>query len=229
MQCCAFHARHELHQPRITDIEDEPVDDLVAQVAMCHLAPLEAEGCLHLIAFAEEAYGLVLLRLVIVLVHRDGELDLFDDNDFLFLACGSLALVFFVEELAVVLNLADRGNGIGRDLHEIEHTFAGHLEGVERRHDSELLPILVNHADFACADAFVGADDRLGGTFFYWWNKSPPQRAIGRAMRLFGLSAASEIVALERKVYHFPEDSLFQMLSRKSVLRISWNDLSPQM
>jgi hypothetical protein len=192
VQCCAFHARHELHQPGITDIEDEPVDDLVPQVAVCHLASLEAEGCLHLIALAEEAYSLVLLRLVVVLVHRDGELDLFDDNDFLFLACGSLALVLFVEELAVVLNLADGGDGIWRDLYEIEHTFAGHLKGVKRRHDSELLPILVNHANFACADAFVGADERLGGTFIYWWNKSPPQRPIGLAMRVVWIGAAQK-------------------------------------
>jgi hypothetical protein len=44
---------------------------------------------------------------------------------------------------------------------------------------------------------------------------------------LFGLSAAQEKVALERKVYHFPEDSLFQMTSGKSVLRIICSGLLP--
>ena len=192
MQGCAFHARHELHQASIPDIEDEPVDDLVAEVAMCHLAAFEAKGSLHLVAFAEEAHSLVLLRLVVVLVHRNGEFDLFDNDDLLLFAGSSVTLVLLVEELAVILDLADGRNGIRRDLDQIESAFAGHLEGIERRHDPELLPVLVNHADFACADAFVGADERLGGTFIYWWNKSPPQRPSGLAMRVFGLGAAFE-------------------------------------
>ncbi len=192
MQRCAFHAWHELYQASVADIEDESIDDLVAQIAVSHLAALEAEGGLHLVAIAEEAYSLVLLRLIVVFVHCDGELHFFDDDDLLLLACGPIALVLLVKELAVVLDLADGGHGIGRDLNQIEGAFTRHFKGVKRRHDPELLPILVNHANFACADAFVGADERLGGTFIYWWNKSPPQRPIGLAMRVVWVGRNSE-------------------------------------
>lgn len=192
MQRCAFHPWHEFHQTCVADIEDQAVNDLITEVPVCHLAALEAQRCLYLIAFTKEAYCLVFLRLVVVLVYRHGELDLFDDNDLLLLARCALALVFLVEKLAVILDLADWRDCVGRDFYEIERAFPSHFKGVERRHDSELLPILVNHADFACADAFVGADERLGGTFIYWWNKSPPQRPIGLAMRVGWISVTQK-------------------------------------
>jgi hypothetical protein len=92
----AFHAGHEFHQARVTNIQDEPIDDLVAEVAMGHLAALEPQRRLYLIALAQKADGLVLLGLVIMFVDGDREFDLFDDNDFLLLACGAVALVLIV-------------------------------------------------------------------------------------------------------------------------------------
>jgi hypothetical protein len=64
-----------------------------------------------------------------------------------------------------------------------------------------LFAVLVDNADFACADAFVGADERLGGTFINRWNKSPPQRAFGSLCICIGLGAPSSLkVALQREV-----------------------------
>ena len=116
-----------------------------------------------------------------MLVDRDGELDFLDDDDLLLLARGAVALVLLVEELAVVLDFADGRDGVGRDLDEVEGALAGHLEGFERGHDAELLAVLVNDADFAGADAFVGADEGLCGTFIDRWNSRPPQRARRRS------------------------------------------------
>jgi hypothetical protein len=191
MQRGAFHAGHELHQAGIADIQNEAVNDLVAEVAMGHLAALEAQGGLDLVAFSQETDGLILLGLIVVLVDGHGELDLFDDDDLLFLAGGAIALVFLVEELSVVLNLADRGNGVGGDLYQVERALAGHLEGVEGSHDAELFAIFVDDANLAGADAFVGADKRLGGTFINRWNKSPPQRIFSAAMRCLGFRCKS--------------------------------------
>jgi hypothetical protein len=113
MQRCAFHARHELHRTSLADVHDQPIDDLVAQVAMGHLPAFEAQAGLHLVAIAQKANRLVLLGLVVMLVHGDRELDLFDNDDLLLLACSAVALVLLVEVLAVVLDLADRRNGVG--------------------------------------------------------------------------------------------------------------------
>lgn len=184
---CAFHAGHEFDQPGIADIENEAVDDFVAEVAMGHLAALESEGCFNLVAFAEKADGLIFLSLVVMFVDGDGELDLFDRDDFLLLAGCPFAFVLFVEEFAVVLNLADWRNGVGGDLYEVEGTFACHLEGIKRRHDAKLFAVFIDNADFSGADTFVGADKRLRGAFINWWNKSPPQRDFVPAMHCSGI------------------------------------------
>ena len=132
----AFHARHELDDAVVADVHDEAIDDLVAEVAVSHLAALEAEAGFDLVAFGEEANGLVLLGLVVVFVYGDGELDLFDDDDLLALASGAVGLVLLVEVFAVVLDLADGRDSVGRNLYEVEGLFAGHFEGFERGHDA---------------------------------------------------------------------------------------------
>src|ERR1700761_7780571 len=136
MERGAFHAGHELNDACLADVGDEAVDDLVAKVAMRHLAALEAKAGLYLVAFGEEADGLVLLGLVVVLVDGDGELDFLDDDDLLLLAGGAVALVLLVEELSVVLNLADGGHRVGGDLDEVERALACELQCVEWGHDA---------------------------------------------------------------------------------------------
>ena len=158
MQCSAFHAGHELHQTGVADIQDQPIDDLVTEIAVSHLSPFEAQGSLNLIALAKKAHSLVFLGLIVMLIHRDRELDLFDDDDLLFLAGRAVALILFVKELAVILDLTDRRNSVRRDLYEIERSLAGHLEGVKRSHDAELFAVFVDDANLAGADAFIGAD-----------------------------------------------------------------------
>jgi len=112
MQDSAFHAGHKLDYGNVANIPDNPVDDVVTQVAMGHLATAEAEAGLHLVAALQEFDGLILLGLIVVLVHRDGELDLFDRDHFLLLAGGALGFLFLVEIAAVVLDSADGRDGI---------------------------------------------------------------------------------------------------------------------
>ncbi len=159
MESRTFHAGHEFDQAGVTDIKDEAVDDLVAEVAMGHLAALEAERRLYFIPITEKANRLVFLCLIVMLVDGDGELDLFDDDNFLLLASRAVALVLLIEELAVILDLAHRGYGVRRDFYKIQGSFASHFESVKGRHNAELLAVLVDDADFAGADTFVGADE----------------------------------------------------------------------
>ncbi len=42
VQCGAFHARHEFDDAVVADVEDQAIDDLIAEVAVRHLAALEA-------------------------------------------------------------------------------------------------------------------------------------------------------------------------------------------
>ena len=106
----------------------------------------------------QEADGLVFLGLVVVLVDGDGELDFLDDDDFLLLARGPFALVFLVEEFAVVLNAADRRHGVGRDFHQIQAALAGNLQSFKGRKNAELLAVFVNDANFTRANPIVDAD-----------------------------------------------------------------------
>ncbi len=68
---------------------------------------------------SEEFDGLILLGLVVVFVDGDGELDFLDDDDLLLFLGGAFALFLLVEETAVVLDAADRGNRVGRYLHQV--------------------------------------------------------------------------------------------------------------
>src|ERR1700685_4024844 len=160
----AFHARHEFDNARVTHILNEPVDDRIPQLAMGHLPALETQRSFYLVAFTQEANGLVLLGLIIVLIHGHRKLDFFDHNDFLLLARRAVALVLLVEKFTVILNAANRRLSRGRDLHQVQATFAGDLQSFEGRQNSELFTVFVDYADFTRANSVVNADERLGRT-----------------------------------------------------------------
>ena len=90
----AFHARHELDDAGVADVLDEAVDDVVAEVAMGHLAAAEAEAGFDLVAALQELDGLILLGLVVVFVDGDGELDFLDDDDLLLFLGGAFDFSF---------------------------------------------------------------------------------------------------------------------------------------
>ena len=169
----AFHSGMEFHDGALADILNQPVDDLVPKLAMGHLAATETQRRLDLVAVMEKADRLVLLGLVVVLVHRDRELDFLDDDDLLLFARRPLALVFFVEEFAVILNAANRRHGVGRNLHQIETALAGDLEGFKRWKNAELFSIFVNYANFTRAYPIVDADELFRRTLI----DGPPPNA----------------------------------------------------
>ncbi len=155
MQNGAFHAGHELDHSGFADVLNEPVDDVVAQLAVCHLAAAEAQAGLDLVTLVEEAHGLIFLGLVVVFVYGDAELDFLDYDDFLLLAGGALTLFLLVEVAAIVLNTADRRNGVGRDLDQIQTALTGNFQGFERRQNTELFAVFVDDANFAGANTLV--------------------------------------------------------------------------
>jgi len=113
MQNGAFHARHEFDDAVVANVLDQLVDNRVTQFAVGHLASTETQTGLHLVAVHKEANGLILFGLVVVFIHGNGELDLFDHDDFLLFAGGALALFFLVKVAAVILDAADRRHRVG--------------------------------------------------------------------------------------------------------------------
>ena len=186
-----FHARHELDDPGIADVLDQFVDDGVAQFAMGHLAATEAKTGLDLVALVEEAEGLILFGLVIVLIDRHGELALFDRNDLLLFLGGPVALFLLVEEAAVVLDAADRGSRVGRNLDQVEAPLLGDPHGLKGGQDAELFAVFVDDADFARTNLFVDADKGLCRTFVEC-DGAPPKVVAARPRTLPGLPRSQE-------------------------------------
>jgi hypothetical protein len=118
-----------------------------------------------------------------VLVHGNGELDLFDRDDLLLFLGGAFALFLLVEEAAVILDAANRGNRVGRNFDQIETAFAGDLQCLKGGQDAQLLAVFVDDANLARANPVVDADKGLCRTFVEC-DGAPPEVA---AVRLRGL------------------------------------------
>jgi hypothetical protein len=154
----AFHAWPKFNNPFLADLFNKAFENIASQVLVGHFPSSETQAGFYFIAFVQEAEHVVPLGNVIVLVHVDAELDLFQDDLFLVSLCRPLFLLVFVEEFAVVHNAANRRNSIRRYLYQIKVLFAGLSEGVLRGHDTKLAAIRINHANLACANAIIHAN-----------------------------------------------------------------------
>ena len=125
---------------------------------MRHLAAAEKDRRLHLVAVSEEALDVLLLELIVVLVDLGPELDFFDVDDLLVLLRFARPLLFLVLILAEIHDPADGRHGGGRNLHQVQPLLLRDGEGLRRRHDAQLLPVIVDDPNFPYADAFVDAN-----------------------------------------------------------------------
>jgi len=79
---------------------------------------------------------MILLRLVIVVIHIDAELDLFYGDRFLVLLGFALFLFLLVKILPVVHDAAHGRLRGGRNLNQVQILFAGFLDRFVGRHDA---------------------------------------------------------------------------------------------
>src|SRR5208337_466841 len=158
MQSVAFLSGSKFHDPFIAEVFDQAFQNFASQSLARHLASAEEDGRLHLVAFGEEAQHVVLLGLVVVIVHVDAELHFLDRDLVLVLLGLALALFLLVQVFPVIHDPANRRLSSGRDFHQVEGFLAGDLERVVRRHDTKLVAFIVDHANFACTNALIGAD-----------------------------------------------------------------------
>jgi hypothetical protein len=68
------------------------------------------------------------------------------------------AFLFLVLVLPEIHDPADGWDGRGRNLHEVQPLLLRDGEGLRRRHDAQLLPVIVDDPNFPYADAFVDAN-----------------------------------------------------------------------
>ena len=165
MQRVSFHPWTELHHGALADFVQQALQYLTSQIGMGHFAAAEEDGGLYLVALFEEAEYVVLFELVVMLVHVDAELYFLDGDHLLVLLCRALLFFLFVQELAVVLNAADRRIRRGRDLYQVVSTLTGDLEGFKGLHHTKLSAVLVDYTDFAGANSLIGTDSTAAKTF----------------------------------------------------------------
>jgi len=139
----------------------DAVQKLQTKLLVRHLAAAEAQGDLHLVAFAEEFQHGAHLHIVIVGIGPGTELDLLDLDDVLLLAGLGLAFLLLVLELAEVHDLADRRFRVRRDLDKIKTGLFGHHHGTGGGDDSDVLAIGADQSDLGAADSLVDTGARF--------------------------------------------------------------------
>jgi len=158
VQRIAFLPRSKLYNALRLHIFNQALQNLAPQPGARHLATAEENRCLNLVALGQEAQHMIPLRLVIVVVHIDTELDLFYGDRLLMLLGFPLFLLHLVEILPVIHDAAYGRLRGGRNLNQVQILFAGFPDRFERRHDAELIAFVINHANFAGPNAVVDAD-----------------------------------------------------------------------
>src|SRR3954447_23873650 len=128
---------------------------------MAHLAPAEHDRDLDLVALAQEAYDMALLRGVVVGIDLRAELDLLDRDRALVLARQLLLLLLVVPVLAVIHDAADGRIRVGGHLDEIEGLGPCVLQGFVARLDADLRPVVVDQPHLRYADRLIDTGARL--------------------------------------------------------------------
>jgi hypothetical protein len=180
MQDGSLHAGHELDHAGSANVLNQTVNDLIPEIAVGHLASSETQACLHLVALGEKADSLILFGLVIVLVHRNRELDFLDRNHLLALSSSAFALLFLIQKTAIVLNPANRWDGGGGNFNQVEATFAGNTESLKGLENAKLFAVFVDDADFARANPIVDANEGLCRSFIECDGTPPKACRTGR-------------------------------------------------
>src|SRR5216683_544183 len=158
VQRIAFLPWTKLHQTFLVDILDQTFQNLAAQALPRHFASAEEDGRFDLVSVVEEAQHVILFGFVVVIVHVDTKLYFFDRNGLLLFLGFALALFVLVQEFPIVHDAANRRLRGWGNFHQVQVSFAGHLERLEGRHHANLFPFVTDHANFARSDALVHAD-----------------------------------------------------------------------
>src|SRR6202142_1877793 len=152
-QDVGFHPGPEFHLGVVHNGFQQAVLFSATHILVRHFAAAMKNHRLHFVTFAKEPDDLVLSHLIIVLGGGRPEFHFLDVRTLLALFLFVGFFILLVEKLAVVHDFADGRDGVRRNFHHVQARFTGFFHRVEEGHYSELIPLFVNHADFASADA----------------------------------------------------------------------------
>ena len=155
---------------------------------MGNLAATEADGNLDLVAIGKELLRHLGLGENVVLLDGGRQLNFLDGHDTLILTVIALPLRLLVAVLVIIQQLAHRGLGLRLNLGQIQAAFFRQLQCLMRRHDAELLAVLVDQANLSVADLFVnhqfGSDVQhlqISGLISSMFSAGPTQKRTGYA------------------------------------------------
>src|SRR5215470_14328605 len=154
----AFEARSEFGRAAVGQVFFEPVEQLNAEFLVRYLAATEPDRRFHLIPVGQNLPGMLHLEIVVVLIGGGAKLNLLDLDDDLFLLGLVRPLLLLVKILAEVNDATDRRLGLGRDFDQVVAALASNPEGLLRRHNAKLLPLLIDYPHFFRANTLVDAN-----------------------------------------------------------------------
>lgn len=165
----AVEARWLVHLSHGFEVLDDPIEHHETEVFVGVFAAAELEHEAAFVVALKESFGATKLDVVVVLASADAEFDFLHPGGafgFLFFEFRLLVFVF-----PVIDDLADRRIHLAGDLDEIEAERLGFGEGIAGTHDSELLAVTGDDADFRGADAVVDPRhiaETTPGLIFLW-------------------------------------------------------------
>src|ERR1700722_935456 len=140
-----FETRETFDHRVIDDIALDALDHRLAQFHVRHLASLEPDRNLDLIALFQEPPQVAHLDVVVALFCRGAKLQLFD-LDLLGLALGRVRFLLLLElEFAEIHDAADRRVGHRLNFDQIQAGVCGHFQRIFARQDSYLLTVRADY------------------------------------------------------------------------------------
>ena len=113
------------------------------------------------VAIGQEALGVADLDIEIIDVDSRGHTHFFDLNNPLVFLCLLVPLGLLKAILSVVHERADGGDGVGRNLHQVQVGVAGLGHGLGQGHDTELFTLGGDQAHFLVVNFLVDLMSRV--------------------------------------------------------------------
>jgi len=143
----------------------QPIHFGAAHILVRHFAATMKDHGFYFMTLAQEANDLVLAHLIIVLGGGGPKFHFFNMGTLLIFLGFVRFLALLVEKFSVIHDFADRRDGVGRNLHNIQTHLARLFHRVEEGHNAQLISLIVNHTEFASAYSLVDPEPRGTTTF----------------------------------------------------------------
>lgn len=150
-----------VHGRHLGAICRELFQQALADIGVGHFPAPEADGDLNAVAIGQEPLGVADLDIEIIDVDSRGHTHFFDLDDPLVFLCLLVPLGLLKAILAVIHELADGGDSVGGNFHQVQVGFAGFCHGLCQGHDTELFTLGGDQAHFLVVNFLVDLMSRV--------------------------------------------------------------------